>query len=77
MLLEYVDPDNCMIEIRIGRLDNLVMLMFSVFDTIQSLKHKLKEGTQVFRGWTCHKYIRIPRDRHTYTEQKAMNVVTQ
>ena len=42
VLMEDVDPNNRLVELRIGRLDNFIILVFRICQSIKSSEHKLK-----------------------------------
>lgn len=52
-----VNSYDSMVEVWVRRLQNLVVCMFLVVESIQSLKQKFKYSAQVFRGRCRHKNV--------------------
>jgi hypothetical protein len=59
MLMENVDPDDGVIEVGVCRLDDLVVLMFPISNSIKTFQHKLKQCPQIFRTRTGDKYVGV------------------
>ena len=44
MLVKYVNPDHCIVEVRMSGFDNLIMLVFFIVSTVECFEQELKES---------------------------------
>ena len=59
MLVENVDPNHSVVELRIGGLDDLIVFVVHIVQGIKSLQHKLKGGLEILRAWRGDKDVGV------------------
>ena len=59
MLAENVDSDDSLVELSIGRLDDIIVEVFLEMDSIKALQNKLKQGLQILGRRRSDVYVRV------------------
>ena len=77
MLVVDINPDDSLVEFRIGRLDHLVVFMLGIAQSVESLQHKLEQGLEIFRGRTGNKDVgvagRTREGMHAMAKERMAN----
>lgn len=59
MTLEYVHPNNRLVEFRVGTLRNIVVQMFLVSENVHPLENEFEKRLQVFWAWRGNKNVGV------------------
>lgn len=59
MFPKDVDPHNCLVEVGIGGLYQLIVYMFLIFQCIETFEDKFEHRFQVLWARCCHEYVGI------------------
>ena len=72
VISENVYSNHSVVEVGVRALQNVIILMFFVIQSVKTFKYEFKHGGKVFRGWSCHKNVRKSiHDRRSNTDTQS------
>ncbi len=74
VIMEDVDADDGLVELRVGGLDHLIVFVLAVGEGIESTEHKIKQRSEVLGARRCDKDVGVAARR---TESLVQNVTGQ
>lgn len=69
VLPEHVHSNHCFVKFRIERLNDLVIQMLLILQSIKSFKHKFKQSVEVIRARGGNKDIGVPKSHRPSNSQ--------
>ena len=59
VVVEDIDPDHGLVELRVGTLDQLVVQMLLVVEGVEALEDEIEEGVEVLRAGRGHEDVGV------------------
>ena len=59
MLFEYVDAYDCVVELGVGRLNEVVVDVLLVVERVEAFKDELEQSFEIFGRWRGDEYVGV------------------